>query len=1182
MTKLRSFLLSPWTLGFVGVVLFALLVWFLGPLIGFGASHPLDGVVVRVVIIVLAFLTWGGLLAWRRWRARRQNAALVAEIAAAPQAPSASAEEVAVLRERLTEALGTLKKAKLGGGSGRRYLYELPWYIIIGPPGAGKTTALANSGLRFPLGQVDSIRGIGGTRNCDWWFTDEAVLLDTAGRYTTQDSDQSVDAAGWTGFLNLLKRYRPRQPINGVLIAISIADIAGQAEAERRIHARTIRQRIRELYDTLAIRIPIYVLFTKVDLLAGFVEFFDDLGREEREQVWGMTFALDEGKDEAGAVAHFGDELDALIERLNARMVERVHAEPDVERRSLIYTFPGQVASLLEPARDFLTEIFRPSRLEERPFLRGVYFTSGTQEGTPIDRMMGALAATFGVERQRLTTSRGPGRSYFLTRLLRDVAFAEAGLAGADSQLAKRQLWLRRAAFAGIAVASLVLLGLWTLSYFGNKTLIADTNAQLAQYQAEAAKIPAGPVADSDLAAVLPALDILRNLPAGYGAHAADKAPPLTARFGLYQGEKLGAEAGVAYRRALNGLMLPRMLVRLEDQIAHHTDQPEYLYQALKVYLMLGAQGPMDPALVREWMALDWNALYPGDSNEIGRTHLRAHLDALLDGKVTAIPLNGDLVDKARAVLRQVPLSQRAYTLLKSSPAARGLSEWRVADHAGPAASRVFVRRSGQPLTEGVPGFYTYAGFHRVFLPALGDVSREVSNESWVLGENAAAGLGSDAVDRLENDILALYCADYVRVWDALLSDLTIKPFTTVADAADALNAMAGPASPLRMLLVSVAAETNLTKPDTQEAAKAAAAKQGKQALTSKFSGVARLQSVVGAVQPASVQEQPGAYVDQHFADLRGMVGGPPGGAPIDDIIRSIDAAYGDVSKLAGSGAATQALASGSPALQALRTAASRAPAPVGQWVGAIAQGGSSATVGDVRQRLNALYKSDVLPVCTRSLQGRYPVFRSGGSDVALLDFARVFGPQGVMAAFFDQNLRPYVDTTTRPWRWVKVDNVDLGFSGSALVQFQRASEIRDAFFPTGGSMPSAQFELTPTNLDSSATRAVLEAGSQSLTFEKGAATPAQWQWPAPGPSVARLTIEPPGAGGPASITRSGPWAFFHLLDAGDVSRQGGPDQLSVRFRLGGRTVGYLLRASSVLNPFTSDAVEAFRCPPQL
>src|SRR5678809_1739494 len=96
-------------------------------------------------------------------------------------------------------ALLTLKRARFGPGGivagwkaklNGRYLYELPWYLIIGAPGSGKTTALRHSGLKFPLADVageDAIRGVGGTRNCDWWFTDQAVLIDTAGRFTTQD-----------------------------------------------------------------------------------------------------------------------------------------------------------------------------------------------------------------------------------------------------------------------------------------------------------------------------------------------------------------------------------------------------------------------------------------------------------------------------------------------------------------------------------------------------------------------------------------------------------------------------------------------------------------------------------------------------------------------------------------------------------------------------------------------------------------------------------------------------------------------------------------------------------------------------------------------------------------------------------------------------------------------------------
>ena len=124
---------------------------------------------------------------------------------------------------RLTTALDLLKKS-LGS---RGYLYEQPWYAIIGPPGAGKTTALLNAGLRFPLAEQmgqGAIAGIGGTRLCDWWFTEDAVLIDTAGRYTTQDSNAAVDRAGWDAFLDLLKETRPRQPLNGLLVAFPLSD----------------------------------------------------------------------------------------------------------------------------------------------------------------------------------------------------------------------------------------------------------------------------------------------------------------------------------------------------------------------------------------------------------------------------------------------------------------------------------------------------------------------------------------------------------------------------------------------------------------------------------------------------------------------------------------------------------------------------------------------------------------------------------------------------------------------------------------------------------------------------------------------------------------------------------------------------------------------------------------------
>ena len=146
---------------------------------------------------------------------------------------------------------------------------------------------------------------MGGTRNCEWMFADEAVLIDTAGRYTTQDSASEIDSAAWTGFLALLKKHRRRQPLNGVLVAISLSDLATLPDAQRSAHARAVRQRIHELHDKLGLRLPVYVLFTKADLIAGFTEFFENLGREEREQVWGVSFPLDDGPAKTGAVAAF-------------------------------------------------------------------------------------------------------------------------------------------------------------------------------------------------------------------------------------------------------------------------------------------------------------------------------------------------------------------------------------------------------------------------------------------------------------------------------------------------------------------------------------------------------------------------------------------------------------------------------------------------------------------------------------------------------------------------------------------------------------------------------------------------------------------------------------------------------------------------------------------------------------
>ena len=136
-----------------------------------------------------------------------------------------------------------------------------------------------------------AVAGVGGTRLCDWWFTEDAVLIDTAGRYTTQDSDTAVDRAGWETFLDLLKHNGRAQPLNGLIVAFALSDIAlvPQRRTPGACRCRSAAASRRWKRGSGA-RIPVYVMFTKADLIAGFTEFFDDLDRDGRAQVWGTTF----------------------------------------------------------------------------------------------------------------------------------------------------------------------------------------------------------------------------------------------------------------------------------------------------------------------------------------------------------------------------------------------------------------------------------------------------------------------------------------------------------------------------------------------------------------------------------------------------------------------------------------------------------------------------------------------------------------------------------------------------------------------------------------------------------------------------------------------------------------------------------------------------------------------------
>jgi len=563
-----SWLKSRWLLGGLGWLAFALMVWSVGELAAIGDWRPFETPAARIVLIVLAGAAWLGWEFWRARKARLENEHLLEVLAGADGTDSAAraAREIAVLRQRFEEAAATLKQARFKGPDGEsRYVHELPWYVFIGAHGSGKTTALVNAGLNFPLkntGGDPALAGVGGTRNCDWWFTDEAVLLDTAGRYTTQESDLEADAAAWLGFLGLIKRFRPRRPLNGALVTLSMSDLMLWNADERRRYAWHVRARIAELYERLGVRFPVYLLVTKTDLLAGFLEFFGELDAEARKRVWGMTFQNGGGAPAGTPGQRFTEEFGELERRLHAEMLGRLQDERDLQRRAAAYRFPQEFHGIGPLIEQFLDAAFIGAQGAPEPMLRGVYFTSGTQEGNPIDRVLGTLARSFKLERTTgPAVAPGSGKSFFLTRLVRDVIFAESGLAEGDQAFERRERLTRRFAFGALAVATAAIAVLWTVSYLSNLEFIAGAREKATAAKAALEKL--GPPQAGDEAQMVRALNVLRDLPGGYRERAGGG--PSGLGFGLSQHEKLGAQALRAYRKALGDALAPRLAASQDD-----------------------------------------------------------------------------------------------------------------------------------------------------------------------------------------------------------------------------------------------------------------------------------------------------------------------------------------------------------------------------------------------------------------------------------------------------------------------------------------------------------------------------------------------------------------------------------------------------------------------------------------
>ncbi|WP_426400233.1 type VI secretion system membrane subunit TssM [Ralstonia sp. R-29] len=869
MQRFLKFLTNTRTLSILGVIVLTIFLLLMAQTFEIGLVWAGVALGVLLALWLLTYL-------WKRWRARQASNKLegVLEQAAADKtATPDKREEVEALRVRLAEAVKTIKTSKLGQLSGSAALYELPWYIVIGNPAAGKSTAVLNSGLQFPFADKGGavIQGIGGTRNCDWFFTTEGILLDTAGRYSVHEEDRRE----WLGFLDLLKRYRPKAPINGIVVTVSVSELT-QNRPEFAINlAKNLRQRVQELTERLEVFAPVYVMFTKADLITGFTEFFGDSEKHERDRVWGATLPFEpDAKPDVAAV--FDQRFDELCDGLKEISVAQIALHQKNKLSPGLLSFPLEFASIKPTLRAFLMTLFDENPFQYKPVFRGFYFTSALQEGATNSVSAERIARRFGLSTDGAAHAREvfSKNGFFLRDLFSKVIFADRQTVRQFASPAKTRL--RIATFFALVLALGVMLGGWTWSYMGNRTLTANVQADLDKI----VKMQQNRV---DLQARLEALDTLQDRIEQLERYRNDH--PLALSLGLYQGDTLQHKLLDEYYNGLRQVMLKPVGGAIEtflgevnahpDQLAPMVRPPEtgavmttsvttatatvggasaasgaaanapaspnqatastgakrYTdasptnvedgYNALKTYLMLSDKRHVEVAHLTDQITRFWRGWLEDNRGNMPREqmirsaerNLSFFLARVNDDNWPLLEGNLSLVDQTRENLRRVvrgmPARERAYAEIKARASTR---------YAPMTVARI-VGETGAGVMAGsyaVPGTFTKEAWVGYVQPAIKEAAnKELQTKDWVLNVAARDDLTLEgSPEQIQKALVTMYKTEYAREWQRFMQGVAIQDFTSFDQAVTGMNLLGDPTnSPIRKVLDTAYDQTSWDNP---------------------------------------------------------------------------------------------------------------------------------------------------------------------------------------------------------------------------------------------------------------------------------------------------------------------------------------------------------------------------------
>ncbi|WP_133405418.1 type VI secretion system membrane subunit TssM [Parashewanella tropica] len=1040
----------------------------------------------------------------------------------------AEKQQAAQINTIIRSAVSRIKNAK---NIKHSTLYDLPWYLVLGEQAAGKSTLLKQNGLELLLD--DTLKEQQQTY-IRFWYNEDIICLEVGDKiYNGHEFNHSL----WSTLSKQLLKVRPRQSLNGVVNLLNCKSLITMDRKTRETQAKQVKDAMLALTAKLKLSVPFYCVLAKVDVISDFIEFFDPYSNEELAEPLGITF--DTSAHVPFQPSAFQEKVKSFLSGITQQQFELLF-NINSEQTASVIALPYQLRLFFHIVSEWITELGKESRAKHCVWIRGVYFLNCVVDEHSYD-ILGkviALHSEFNTNEQRQRVARR--RHFFAQKLLQQSILPEAQLAGINTRMQMGYLFFR----STLAIGALLLIALtiWTLknNWSADEDWRNNALTQLSLYKNDLQHSQQNPTRFQDV------IELLSELRAVAKEGVAPK--PWYRKVSLKQGD-IAAQIYSIYESQLSMLLLPQLERLGAKDLSHYVEQRDSskIFEVLRYYEMLSNKSKLETIDLRSYLLgiIKKQALL----SESEQTTLSDLLVDLFNSNYQKrIKLNDRLVAEASNILIGLSPERLIYAKIINTAKHKQLVD--VRKQLGTNFDSIF---SFTPNYQGfmIPKLFTKQGYKTIDLSANSPTLKELMSEFEFIqkGNSEVSPLEMKA---LSQNVQRLYYSDYIRRWNDLLNNISIKHFTSSNELSLALHGARQPvASPVLDTLEAIVMNTDLINQNSNIAV-----------LAGKVGGdntQTQANKLVSTVKPESTVNQ---AFQPYFDYLKGT-GDKSKSLPVDGLIQQFDQLDTYFTRALSSPNASEAMnkyaivhASGkADPISNLELEAAKYPEQVKRWALSIAQQSWRLVMQKNMDYINSQWNDKVYQTYDESFEGRFPFYQKENLEVALDDFTQMFMAKGQIDSFITQYLTPFTYWQGNTLKLAKIDGIFLPMGKHSLDLLNQAQLVSRVFFGATGKKLSLNINLMPISMASRVTDFELGADNAIFSYDQGPRVAKQIQWPLDSSSDVIRSSFFSGVNRIASKSYQGPWGLLRFLFDGQSTSTNDPLVRRLTYRLNGNSI---------------------------